>query len=258
MSYSTGYRRNPSRRPLPSFVVDEHRRGVIHAMATVDLSGFAPPIFDQGPTGACVGHARSRGIFTARGAAGRPMAFVPSPKGIYQIARCYERSSWGAPLEDGGADPVDSIDGVRIWGVKPMVGLPDRYSDCASETVNENPTLGELETSREFRLLDDYQIVETGSARIASVQHALAAGYPVCIDVAGGASQFQDYAGGVRMLTADGAPLDHYVCLVGYNASGFLGHNSWGEEWGYRGTFWADASVIQASADIIVCVERTP
>ncbi len=245
------------------FVADEDHRGnrkasrSIHIPESVNLSPFAPHIFDQGQTGSCVGHARARGIFTARGAAGNPMAFVPSPKGIYQIARCYERSSFSIPLTDGGADPVDSIDGVRIWGVKPLVGLPDRYSDCEPKTVNENPNLQDLEVSREFRLLDDYQIVETGAARIASVQHALAAGFPVCIDVAGGADQFQSYAGGV--LHGDGQPLDHYVCLVGYNAAGlFLGHNSWGEEWGAIGTFWGDDSLIQASGDIIVCVEHTP
>ncbi len=260
MSLATGYQRNPNRRALPAFGTQHHRLGAAGVPSSVDLARFSPPIFDQGQTGSCVGHARARGIATARMYAQHPLTFVPSPKEIYGLARCFERNEWSMPLVDAGCDPVDSIDAVMTFGVGPMLSLRDRYSDCDPATINEVPTLGALETAAGFTLLNDHQVASFGAQRLTDVCAALASGYPVCIDVAGGAAQFQNYTRGV--LHADGQPLDHYVCLMGYRvengATVFEGHNSWGLDWGVAGTFDADESVIQAAGDLIVCVEVSP
>ncbi len=260
MNRPTGYRRNLGRRLLSSFDIHAHT-----LLATLpqsfSLSRFAPAIFDQDMTGSCVGHARSRGIATARMAAGHALPFIPSPADLYRLARCYERNDWALPLVDQGSDPVDTIDAVRTWGVRAMVPVLERYSDAAVETINDLPTLEDLEADHYVLLLNDYQITDTGAARIQAVCQALAAGYPVCIDVAGGASQFQTYDNNSPPLHSDGHPLDHYVCLVGYakgsTGTMFEGHNSWGVNWGQDGVFQADESVIQVAGDLIVCVEDT-
>ncbi len=257
MSYSTGYRKNPNRRTIPTF---EKHIGASQTPASMSLEPYAPSIFDQGQTGSCVGHARARGVAIARMFAQHPLPFVPSPVEIYRLARCYERNDWMTPLADNGCDPVDSIDAIASFGVGPMHPLALRYSDADPATVNNLPTLGDLEAASGFKFLDDHQITDILSARIEAVRVALASGFPVCIDVAGGSSQFQNYNRG--LLSGSGQPLDHYVCLVGYHTtvSGtvFHGHNSWGVDWGMSGAFDGDESLIHAAGDLIVCVERLP
>lgn len=258
--YQTGYRFNADRRAISHFA--SYRRlmaGDVPAHAS--LTAFAPRIFDQGQTGSCVGHSRARGIFTARAAAGHPLTFVPSPVDLYRLARCYERDNWADPIADEGSDPVDTIDAAATFGVRPMgpMAQDGRYSDAEPATVNDMPGFGDLEIDREFRLLDDYQIKDFGTSRIQLVKRAIAAKLPVCLDVAGGSKQFQNYGGGV--LHGDNSQLDHYVILLGYqtNADGtttFEGHNSWGLDWGMIGAFLADESLVQKSSDLIVCVEH--
>ncbi len=257
--YARGYKRNPGRLEAPRFTRHQLMGHHGTAPAMVNLAPFAPPIFDQGQTGSCVAHARSRGIYTARGVAQRPMSFIPSPDDIYKLVRCYMRLDWDSPLTDDGSDPVDSIDAVQTWGVRPMgKSLDGRFSDCDVSTVNELPRLDNLEADSEFQLLDDRQILDTGANRIAAVMQCLAMGYPVCIDVAGGGKEFQEYSGGI--LKGDGTELDHYVVIVGYakTAAGvvFDIHNSWGLDWGVAGTAEAAESVINAAGDLIACIEH--
>ena len=255
MNFQTGYRRNPERRGLRGFVSSR----IASPPTSASVERFAPSIFDQGQTGSCVGHARSRGLYVSRAAQGKPLTFVPSPVDIYRIARCYERWSWTLPLQDSGCDPVDTLDAIKTWGVRPMVPLADRYSDADSATVNDLPTLGDLEDDSDFTFTNDYQIVATGTTRIDLVKAALAGGSAVCFDVAGGSDQWQNYSGG--LLKGDGSPLDHYVVALGYTTAGGFrvwGHNSWGALWGLGGAFEGDESLLHAAGDIIVCVEGDP
>jgi hypothetical protein len=142
-----------------------------------------------------------------------------------------------------------------------MVSLHERYSDCEPFTVNDDPTLGELEEGASFRFFEDYQI--WGPDKSGAVREALSQGLAVCIDVAGGSAQWQDYEHEKGALTNDGSPTDHYVTIIGCRGGHFFGHNSWGPDWGVwdafvgsRGAFVADESVIEAASDIIVCVEH--
>lgn len=258
-----GYRRNPNRKALPHLAASH--LGASYPQA-VSLSKWAPPIFDQGDTGSCVGHARARGIYIARAVAGNPLPFIPSPAMLYKLARCLENYAGGA-LHDEGCDPVDSLEAVKAWGITPMVTLDGRFSDADPATINAPPTLRDLEKAAELRLLEDYEVRVTGKQRRDLVCQALASGYPVCIDVAAGNDDWYSYRN-MGCLTNKGRPTDHYVCLTGYfiNPDDSLiirGHNSWGTNWGIRdsdlgtdGTFIADESVLQAATDIIVCIDH--
>lgn len=225
--------------------------------ARADLEPYAPPIFDQGSTGSCVGHARSRGIYAAAAAGARPLCFIPSPVDLYRLARCYERGDWGAPLVDDGCDPVDTLDAARRWGIRPMMGplAEGRFSDADPATVNDNPTLAELQADRFTRVADDRSITQDP---VRETMQALASGHPVCIDVAGGSAAWQTYDNASGPLMATFARLDHYVVLLGYETQAggavlFHGHNSWGTGWGRKGGFAADSSVVRAALDLIVC-----
>lgn len=254
-----GYRRNPLRRERPLF--SSHFAALNASpkpLESVSLAPFDPPIFDQGVTGSCVGHARARGIYISRAASGKPLPFIPSPSEIYKLALCYERIDWHTPLVDSGCDPVDSIEAVSLLGVKGMTPLPGRFSDADPDTITIAPTLESIEEDHKFPLLNDHLITEKGKERARLFCAAITAGYPVCFDVPGGSDEWQSYTGGI--LVANRQQLDHYVCAIGYGidsqgALTVIGDNSWGDEWGFSGRFFADESVLQAATDVIVCVE---
>ncbi len=260
MVYATGYVRNPQRRTPKTYAAL-----ATHEAATgASLRKFTCPMLDQGPSGACTGHARAKGIYTARAAAGAPLNFIPSPDDLYRNTRCFARGDWAAPLTDDGADPVDTIDAAAAIGVRPMVPLATRFSDVDPATVNREPRIEDLVIDGNFKFLDDHQILAEGADRIALFQDAIRQGYPVCLDVPGGGEQWQRYGSSApAVLVSDGTPLDHYVCALGYyyDVAGNLvieGDNSWGTGWGFDGKFYAAASVLLAARDVIVCVERLP
>lgn len=260
--FQTGYRKNPRRRAPRDWgksTLDSRPRAP--GTATT-LAHLAPPIFDQGDTGSCVGHARARGLYVARRAQGAALPFIPSPATLYKLALCYERRDWNGTLLDEGCDPVDTVDALRQWGVGPMVPLEGRYSDADPDTIGQPPDLAQLIAGFSFRFVDDYQIGMRGLDRTLAICDCLDRGFPVCIDVSASPSWFQNYEGGIlRQVTP--AALDHYVCLLGYQVaqSGevlFDGHNSWGTFWGNAGTFQIGDDVIQHAGDILVSVEHTP
>ncbi len=252
MKYSTGYVRDPNRPALKSF--SAHRFASLPYGPKNDMSPFAPGIYDQGQTGSCVGHARSRGLYTSAKAVGNLIPFIPSPADIYRLARCYE---YAGQLQDNGCDPYHSILAISKFGMRPMGPMaPDgRYSDADPATINVRPTLDDLESDFPNMSDGDYQINSSGNQRVQEVLTALNHNMCVCIDVSGGSDAWQNYSTGV--ISATGDPNDHYVCLVGYDTTSgavFVGHNSWGTSWGLSGQFHVDASVIQAATDLIVNV----
>jgi hypothetical protein len=260
VTFHTGYKRNPRRKELKPFA--KHPLASTQFPSAFSLTSYAPQIFDQGQTGACTGHARARGMVIARAAAGKPLGFVPSPADLYRIERCLERVDWSVPLQDQGADPVDTIVAAQKWGVRAMVALPDRFSDADPATINNEPSLDDLIADSAVMLLEDYAITDVGPSRYALVASAISKGLPVCLDVAGGSDAFQGYSGGV--LKADpSAPLDHYIECEGYSfdSAGRMTltiANSWGTSWGENGFAQLDESFLDAAQDVIVCVEASP
>jgi hypothetical protein len=111
------------------------------------LHVYAPPVFDQGETSSCTGHATAALVYVAMAieleASQRVPAFVPSPLGIYADARCEEQPGDGE-LADDGANIADVMTAIAREGVRPMLAqVGGRFSDVDPDNVRARPTLAE-------------------------------------------------------------------------------------------------------------------
>lgn len=235
----------------------------------------ACPVFDQGPTGACTGHATSCAIATSCAKAETPLEFVPSPEEIYKVGRLIDDPK--APLEDEGAQPNEVWRGVNVYGVRAMAPLADRFSDADPATINHPPSFLELEGAQPNIISGDYSITSAGDQLITDLRAALAL-RPVTVGIEADKDAIQNYDG--RALTAAdlGENTDHYVCMLDYAVVGakiyFLLRQSWGvldtsgwgvkkflvsgipPEWPAAGHFIVDESAIQTLTDIVVADVR--
>lgn len=241
--------RAPSTDPLPQNVMWVH---------------MTPAVMDQDGTGSCTGHATAAAIYAAYGIGSvkgttTMLPWVPSPDSIYRNGRCIDRKrnpDGSFPvLQDDGAEPNQVFRAVREFGIQSIGPIVEgRFSDISTETVNDEPTLTDLQRSMAKLVVGDHHVAPSSSA----VAAALAAGHPVCAAIAGGCDAFQTYNGGV--LGALHAPLDHYIVIVGYDtvslngARIFYGQNSWGTSWGDHGYFTFDEACLAEMRDLIAVV----
>lgn len=248
-----GYRPDPAghqRTPLRAIA---HRLGAVPASAT--LEAYAPRVMDQGQTGSCTGHATACAISTALAAAGTPLPFMPSPAGIYTLGRVLGRTSPVLPLTDDGAEPNQVMRGISGFGVRAMGPLASdgRYSDAEFATINDEPTLLELEADARAILLGEYSV-----STPEDVALALANKIPVTVAVEADTDAFQNYSGGV--LEPMGTALDHYVTLIGYTTTTaglvFTLRNSWSEDWGIRGDAFVSEEAVRQFGDMVAMKVR--
>ncbi len=229
-------------------------RGAVPALPdSVNLTAFAPSPLDQNGTSSCVGHATAGAIATSFARAGAPLPFVPSPRSIYQLARCIDRLDPAVPLVDEGSMPNQAMRSLTEWGVRAMnAPSPEGYnSDCDETNVNLEPTLSELEADATTVLIGQYAIESALQAA-----QAIAAGYAVTV------ASFVDTA--FEELTAQSSPYDmpdetdpngggHDVFLVGFrHVAGklqFLLQNSWGTTWAAGGRCWVTEAFVNQCSD---------
>lgn len=194
-----------------------------------DLSPFCAPLFDQNNCGSCTGHATSDALCASFSAAGIPLPFIPSPRGLYALARAETRSYGGdpsVPLSDDGAMPSDLMAAVARWGFGPIGALVagGYYSDCGSENVNDEPTQGDLQ--EDARHLGESHAIALGPGIVSDVCAALDGGMacPTGIFVD---SSFENWTLGAGLI---GAPTNtndpqgggHYVDTVAYARAGIV------------------------------------
>lgn len=258
--YATGAKPDPAglrRTPVHHLF---RRMRAVPLPSSFSIEHLAPPVFDQGQTGSCVGHAFACAIATALAAKGTPLSFVPSPAGIYTLARCVDRvpdyDGTFPALEDGGSMPNEAERGVKEWGVRPMAPMaPDgRYSDADPQHIDDEPRLVDLEADATEILAGCYGIYTSGSQRSQDVRAAVFGGYPVTLSVCGGSSAWQDYTSGV--IGATGQPLDHETCIVGYETTSSGGvvfriRNSWSAGYGQGGDVLVNEAALDEYADLI-------
>lgn len=228
----------------------------------VDHFAAAPGVFDQGQYGSCTGHGTSAGIVAAFDLAGVPMAFVPSPAGIYDLGRCIDRAPLtGTPLTDSGAEPNQVMRGIAEWGVRPMGPLVEgRYSDCGAANVNAEPDIAAIETDACHLEIGAYAITSVGADRVADVRKALAAGLPVCFGVFVDTA-FENWNPADGPVTApdfaDPSGGGHWLCALGYTTQAdgttlVRFRNSWGTSWGDGGNGNGDEAWVAAWMNIYV------
>ena len=265
MAYGKGYLRD-----LPHKRTQRDSRRLFGASPPVppaaSLEPHELPIFDQGQSSSCTGHGLSQSIWTAICYVGPALAFVPSPRGIYTLARCIGRvqGPGGAlpPLEDHGAMPADAMSGLSAWGIHAMgpKAADGRNSDVDPTTVNREPEFEELEIDALHIVSDEYRIDESSADVVAQTCAAIAAGSPVGVGFFCD-SRFEDWYPALGPAPApdlnDSAGGGHWMSIHGYATAPdgtkvFRGPNSWGEGWGDHGHFVASEAWLRAAFDLYV------
>jgi len=225
----------------------------------VDLEPLAPAVMSQGSTSACTGHGTSVAIAIATKGA---LPFVASPRGIYGVARAVDRQSPIDGMTDSGAMPDQVIRGLSAWGVRPIAAPTSdgRYSDCEPANVNDEPTLGEIESSSHALVVGSHAITAGGTARTTEIREALAAGYPVCCGTFADAA-FDNWRAGDAPMgvpdTSDPNGGGHWICIVGYvtasdGSTTWKVRNSWSSAWGDSGNFYASEAWTDQVTDLYV------
>lgn len=247
-----GYIPDPDDHKVTSF--RRAKLGAAALPASVDLRPFAPPVLDQNDCGSCVGHAIALAVATSFARAGNPLGFVPSPRGIYCLARTVDRVSPDEQLVDEGSMPNQAVRSIAEWGVRPMrTPSPLGYnSDCDLNNVNDEPTLAELEQDATALVLGQYEIDSFGAQRITDLCAALAGGFAVTCSVSSDNDTWRDWTPARGPLGAQSpVVLDHYVWFIGYRTENgkriFRIRNQWG-------LFWGDAGEIEVTEAFVAQV----
>ena len=267
--YGRGYIPDPAGHMRTSFAAHPASQATFTPPSAGPIA-FAPPKKDQGQMSGCTGHGTSTGISTTFRAAGNPLPWEPSEDGIYKGGRAIDRvrnpDGTFPPLEDGGAMPNQVMRAVSEYGIRPSrAPAPDgRNSDCTPKTINDEPTLADLEVEALFVPIGEYAIYSKGAARVLAVRQALAANLAVCFGT------FVDTAF-ENWNPADGTPVGapdtsdpngggHWMVALQYRTDSagktiVRCRNSWGD-WGMDGDFEGDEDFINAWDSIVVMAVR--
>lgn len=235
---------------------------------------FAPPVWDQGQTGSCVGHGTAGMVTTTLAAHGKAPATPVLPRLVYCLARAVDRGNPSQPLQDQGAQPSSVARALGLWGCV-LEGEDDGgrtatspdYTSYLEAHVNDEPKLGELEGAGKRILVGFNSIADADPAKLTKFQQALATGHSVGVAVDAGGDAFQRYDETQGPLDYTGSEPDHWVYLVDFStvaalrAAGqlpatwtgladtavlFLLQNSWGVgQWSQSGRAWVTSRFVQ-------------
>lgn len=247
--------------PVVKATLAAHVSGASPLPASIDLSGSAPDVLDQGDDGDCTACAIACCLVIAFALAGAPLGFVPSQQLTYSATRELERADVTPPgqklepLTDSGAMIADVVKAVATVGVKPMLvqTSPDgRFSDVwgpndgsAPPNVNNDADPSDVAEANK-NLIDGPHVADLGAPNVEDVlAAALASNIPLDISFFADSTFMQ-----IAPTAVAGAPDEsdkrgggHSVCLVGYrtNAAGereWLLRNSWSKAWALAGMVW--------------------
>lgn len=226
MSHKLNLRRSPVNHPL--VVAARCLRGTLHPLpAEVFLSGWFPGVRNQGDEGSCSGFGTAGFREVLHGSATKQA--IPerlSPAYLYGKTRQAE----GTFPEDSGCTVADELAVLHAWGVCREELLP--YSDLPTEA----PTPDCDADAKLFRVGQPLMVQLTKQAFMS----VLAAGMPIVIGMPVGQSFMNVGADGKVPFPPNGEAPEggHCTFLLGYNAWGVMGANSWGTSWGDRGFYY--------------------
>jgi hypothetical protein len=227
---------------------------------SASLAHFAAPTFDQGSgsegTGSCYGHGCAQLHWESFGSIGEPLPWVPSPGGVYKLARIWDRPPAPEgmdpePLRDVGSMPSSGSAAQGKWGISPMTmaKTPDgRVSDVTVANCNGEPDFLTLEQGALKVVSGEYRADESAPDVIEQIC-ATNAGYNGQTPFPVGIGCFVDR--NFQDWTPSQGPLDkvdladpdgggHWVCEDAFDTSLIGGIrvfsilNSWGT-WGNNG-----------------------
>lgn len=226
----TGFR-PPSRWPTPWEMASHAVRLAKSKLAALPTSSSlgTPFIGDQGNAGSCMGWATAQAIYLDEQASGRANAKFPSPVIPYWFARRETVSSDNA-VTDSGSDPDAMIKAVNDFGASEWDAAP--YDDTQ---VNVSPPVVAI-TQAQKLVCTLEPILSTGSDLYVSIQHAIAIERkPVVIGFEVGPGY--DGVGASGLVDDPDGPYrgGHANCVFGYDATGLLVANQWGNGWGRDG-----------------------
>lgn len=269
-THSLGARRSHPDKLARAKLADRHPGIAILLGQTLpqeyDLEAWAPPIFDQGPTGSCTAHGLAGAVFTALAKAGTPLPWVPSPDGLYKCTRGIARAnttlpSGGLPeFTDGGAELADAIAAGAEWGIHQMGRRPSdgRNSDCDTPTINDEPNLEKLEEAATTLVTGEYRIDPQAGNASDLLAASLVGGFPLYdgffVDGAFEALTPVQVAPAPNESDPNGG--GHATYLGGYRTNlgkrEFRLTNSWGD-WCDGGRCWVSEAWIRNTWEIWVC-----
>lgn len=212
-----------------------------------DLSPKALAPGNQGRVGSCVtwatGYTGYGILMNEQGITGGPMA----PMYIYaQISRGYDQGTWA-----GRALPMMVEQGIDTR---------DHYGPGDFDFWTQ-PTQAERANAAKYKLTGYQQLPTSGQAAVNAIKTAIANGSPVPFGIQlrqnfnnMSASLASSYSYRPSGYVIGG----HEMTIIGYNAKGVKVMNSWGAQWGDRGTYtmpwdfvnWGDVTEMHAMGKV--------
>lgn len=196
--------------------------------ASVDLrtTGFLPPVFDQETLGSCTANAlASLFFFVDKKQTG--LSFLPSRLYVYYNTRKAENTVH----MDSGAQIRTAIKSI----IKEGACIEALWPYHTSLFDSTPPAI--CYTNAKKHAATEYRSVRQND----DVKSVLAEGYPVTcgITVFDSFESEQVANTGIVPLpqTTESSVGGHAILLVGYDDTGFIAMNSWGEDWGMKGFF---------------------
>lgn len=221
---------------------------------SASLEAFLPSVKDQGSTGRCVGFGKAGAIFTT----GKGKLFLPSPTGIYRLARAVDRepnADGSLPaLIDEGSQPNQADRAIAEWGVSPWDDALDG-PDISPDELNREPILVELEGDDDTKLIGSYMVDELAPDFEAQFCRAIAGGYAVSFAIPDCDDGFESYSGGALGGPSGRQYGGHEIFAYGYSLSPageltIYGQNSWSTTWGLNGRFAANRAFMDRMVDV--------
>lgn len=214
----------------------------------ITVADWAPPMYDQGKSNACVGYGMAAQLEILHRQTYGGLS-KPSPVALY-TASLEMHTSPGARLRDDGTYPRLAAKALRAVGAANEADWP------ASNIGKRLPF--RIAVQANGRKGAEYAFIKgSGDARIDGIRAALAAGYPVGFGAKVAKSYLKNQGPEMVGLPLKGDPIvgGHYQVIVGVTANqNFRVRNSWGATWRDSGYCWMTAEYITSAlcADFMV------
>lgn len=197
---------------------------------------WTPPIVDQFSTNSCVGQASASLFRYTMHLWGDP-DFQPSRLFNYWLARHVPRRGW--ENEDMGAMPRDAMQSMISNGVVPEELWP--FSEDPS-IVNQRPPQELLAKAKKKRIVEGKYVRMLANANLFHLKHSLAIKLPFLVGIDIYSSFYDTGDDGMVPMPQTNQTYEggHLIYCNGYDDSlrRFRCPNSWGTNWGAKGTCW--------------------